>query len=109
MKLTLVQPVLEGMVDDDYPPEVFAGHWTKEQASSYAKFYGSGYPHFRLEGVDGCWEAGFSNHEEDFEIFRAANSKLSAEEAEEAYWEGNLSLTIKWTEPQEFPKEAETT
>lgn len=68
MKLTIVQPAIEGLVDGEHRPRVYEGHLTEAQCAEIARQYGSGYPVCRLvscaEHEEAAFYANFGNSED---------------------------------------------
>jgi len=93
MKITVVQQVLEGMIDNDHQPIVLAGHLNKEQCEKIARELGSGYPSMSIWTNPGQLEpaffAVFSNEEEP---------ELDEDGVIDPDYQGHLSLTFYHTE-----------
>lgn len=65
MKITIVQPTVDGLADDDYPPEVYEGHLEPAACERIARGYG-GYARCVLSrDEDGSHLATYSNLDKD--------------------------------------------
>lgn len=104
-KVTVFISAIEGMVDDDWSPDIYDGHLTEEEAKEIAISMCE-YPNAKYE--DGY--ARFSNRQETLAEFlddyfsrapggekRDRNDKAEVRFATDEYWNGDLVVTVKRT------------